>query len=248
MISHLEELALNAWPALQTVLYDGWVLRHARGYTRRANSVQPLYTSTLDPLEKLAYCERFYRDLGLDTVFKMTKGAEPEGLDALLERRGYRSEARTSVQTLALRDLPQPTFAPINADIDLTSGWLTDLARINHIPDSFVPVVRRLLQGIVPPHVFIGLREGDQNIALGLGVVERGTLGLFDLVTAPEWRSQGLGRQLTLHLLQWGMNHGARDAYLQVQHDNTPALKLYGSLGFMEQYSYWYRVKSRTLS
>lgn len=246
MITHLEELALNAWPALQTVLYDGWLLRYARGYTRRANSVQPLYASIADTLEKVAYCERFYGDRGLDTVFKLTHESNPSGLDELLASRGYVMEAPTSVQTLDLQDVPMPTFAPISADIEVTSGWLGDLAKFNGIPDSLIPTVKRLLQSIVPDHVFIALREGDTNIALGLGVLDRGVLGLFDLVTAPEWRSQGLGRQLTLHLLQWGKNHGAGSAYLQVQMDNGPALRLNHSLGFTERYQYWYRVKGRS--
>ena len=35
----IEELTLNAWPPLQTQLYDGWLLGFSGGYTRRANSV-----------------------------------------------------------------------------------------------------------------------------------------------------------------------------------------------------------------
>jgi hypothetical protein len=35
----LEELSLGAWPARSAVFHDGWVLRFADGYTRRANSV-----------------------------------------------------------------------------------------------------------------------------------------------------------------------------------------------------------------
>ena len=53
MIRHIEELALNAWPALQTLLLDGWVVRFANGYTRRANSVNPLYASEQDIDAKL---------------------------------------------------------------------------------------------------------------------------------------------------------------------------------------------------
>jgi len=42
-IRSVEERSLNAWPSLHQMLYDGWVLRFSNGYTRRANSVSPIY-------------------------------------------------------------------------------------------------------------------------------------------------------------------------------------------------------------
>jgi hypothetical protein len=46
MIRFIEELSLSALPALETVFLDGWVLRFSNDYTRRANSINPLYAGT----------------------------------------------------------------------------------------------------------------------------------------------------------------------------------------------------------
>ena len=53
IITQLEELSINAWPSLQTMLYDGWVLRFSDGYTKRANSSNPLYGGVLSVDEKI---------------------------------------------------------------------------------------------------------------------------------------------------------------------------------------------------
>lgn len=68
----IEELSLTAWPALQAVYDGGWVLRFADGYTRRANSVNPLYSSVEDADTKIRRCEALYVSHGLSTVFKIT--------------------------------------------------------------------------------------------------------------------------------------------------------------------------------
>jgi N-acetylglutamate synthase len=104
----IEELSNRAWPALETINFDGWLLRFARGYTRRANSVQPRQHGGLDLDEKLRRCQEAYRSHGIPLVFKMTPAAEPPELDAFLEARGCQPSAYTSVLTLSLdrpRDL-----------------------------------------------------------------------------------------------------------------------------------------------
>jgi ribosomal protein S18 acetylase RimI-like enzyme len=44
-----------------------------------------------------------------------------------------------------------------------------------------------------------------------------------------------------LSSLKWARLRGAREAWLQVEADNEPALGLYRSIGFSEIYRYHYR-------
>lgn len=48
------------------------ILRGANGYTKRANSVDPLYSSELDLNVKIKYCKDFYERLGLPVIYKIT--------------------------------------------------------------------------------------------------------------------------------------------------------------------------------
>src|SRR5689334_16601301 len=124
-IRFLEELSLNAWPAPQTVYDDGWVLRFGEGYTRRANSVNPLYTPHSDLDEHIRRCEHWYRARKQDVVFKMTPLALPKELDKVLTRQGYKEEAVTSVQTM---DLSQIKAADETQNVvlthELSDEWL----------------------------------------------------------------------------------------------------------------------------
>ena len=67
----IEEQSLNAWPALETYLYDGWLLRFSKGYTKRANSVNALCSGSLSLDKKIAFCETRYRDRGLRPTFRL---------------------------------------------------------------------------------------------------------------------------------------------------------------------------------
>src|SRR5689334_19582502 len=124
MIRFYEELSLNSWPALQTQHYDGWIIRFADGYTKRSNSVSPLYASSIAALEKISHCEQLYAARGLDTVFKITDSAQPDDLDAILDNLGYRSDSLTSVQTVPLKSIQAPATDAVRTHGDLTESWL----------------------------------------------------------------------------------------------------------------------------
>lgn len=235
---------MNAWPALQTQLYGGWVLRFANGYTRRANSINPIYLSTRGVATKITACEAMYRERNLRVVFKMTRAVFPEKLDKTLEEYGYAAEAPTSVQVCDLRAISPPLKRDVVMRESLTQDWVDDYCRLNAVAEQHKATMIHMLTNIGPARCFFALKERGQTAAVGLGVAENGFVGLFDLVTDEAFRGRGLGTQLILSLLDWGRQNGARRAYLQVMLNNARALQLYKKLGFSEVYQYWYRAKA----
>jgi GNAT superfamily N-acetyltransferase len=245
MIRLLEELTLNTVPALQVLHYDGWVIRFANGYTRRANSIVPLYESRLPLADKIAHCESICASVSRPTIFKLTDAAQPPELDSVLAARGYVTDAsRVSVQTCSLVG-----YQPVARDLDirleprLTDTWLEGFHGIKALEPAHIDNVRRMFSQIIPRSAFVSLWEGSRIVAAGLGVCESGYLGLLQLIVDETRRGRGLGTALVDALLMWGIEQGAHTAYLQMELSNTPAQRLYSKLGFVEQYQYWYRVK-----
>lgn len=245
MITTLEELSMNAWAALQTVLYDGWVIRFADGYTKRANSVNALYPSRLAVDEKIAFCENLYRERHLPTVFKMTSAVFPGNLDERLDVLGYQKDSAVSVQTFDLAGVDaQAAGSGLQIQEALSAEWLEGFSTMSAVSVAHQKTLQSILNNIVPRRCFVSLKINGRQIACGLGVLQSGHLGLFDIVTDRDFRGRGYARRVVDGILAWGKQNGAQTAYLQVVLDNTPALRLYSKIGFLQQYSYWYRIQA----
>jgi N-acetylglutamate synthase len=242
VIRTVEELSMNAWPSLQTLLYDGWVLRFADGYTKRANSVHPLYSSSLNVEEKVQACEEIYQGKELDVVFKLTPSAQPENLEQVLAAKGYKADSHTSVQVLELDGVDKAPAQTALLTEDLHE-WLPAYCRLSNIGGRRELTLEQLLHNVVPVLCLASIRYQGQIVACGMGVLQDRFVGLFDIVTDANFRGRGFGKQLMLNILAWGKRNGAHTAYLQVMLSNEPALRLYSGLGFKEIYTYCYRIK-----
>jgi len=238
----IEEVSLNSWPPLQSVIYDGWILRFSKGYTKRANSVNPIYPSTEDLSRKITRCERIYSQKGLPTVFRLTPFASPSNLDQNLERRKYKIIDRTIVLHLDLRMTKIRLDTALKINPVKLDRWLEIFHRFNGSPVGDQVVHREILRLIPSKRILAALRYSDETVACGLGVLEGEYMGLFDLITSPEMRRMGFGTGLVSRLLEWARENGALHAYLQVEKRNAPAISLYARFGFQEIYHYWYRV------
>jgi ribosomal protein S18 acetylase RimI-like enzyme len=241
MYREIEEAALTAWPGLHQVTMDGWLLRAAEGYTRRANSVQPLGPSTRGLAEKVEECERWYAAAQLRCLFRITPFSEP-GLEDYLEQRGYVEDGRSQVMVRPLGD----DMVGDAEELELTE-WIATYARCSRLATP--SALAALVSAIPVQRVTTCVRdEGGQVVSVGMGVLDGPVFGLFDLVTDPEARGRGHGRRLIGALLGWARARGAAQAYLQVLESNEGARRLYAGLGFRRAYDYWYRVRPEPTS
>src|SRR5258708_3349747 len=125
--SRVEDVCLNAWPALQEIHYDGWLIRLADGQTRRTNSVNALRPGSRPLGEKIDYCESVYRAHGLPTCFRVLSSAAPALVEALAAR-DYRSESETQTLFMGFAEYPPPRT--LAYDIELkrqapSSEWMS---------------------------------------------------------------------------------------------------------------------------
>jgi len=237
----LERTMFRAWPSFETADYDGWVLRFANGYTKRANSVNPHFGSSLPLAVKIAHCESAYRERELPTIFRLTPFSQPEDLDDTLAELGYETLDPTLVMTCSLD-------GAVGGEIGLErivqgDEWFSLFDRLRTHETYDRRTHRRIVESAEGEHCYVVIADGDEPCACGLGVLVDDAVGLFDLLTAENHRGKGHGTSTVKAILQWARLKGAEIGFLQVHSQNTAARKLYEQLGFKIAYPYWYRVQ-----
>ena len=239
----IEELSMNAWPALKTILYDGWIIRLSNGYGNRANSINPIYPSGINPEEKIAYCDKLFARYGLLTTYKIIGCAEHKPIDEKLEKLNYRKINETSIQTCEI-----PLMAPNNnegilIDNDFDDKWVNSVIDFNRIEEEHIPTFKKILGNIACEKIVVHKETGNEIAGCGYGAIENGYVGVFDIVVKENLRGKGYGRQIVETILSEAAKRGVKKSYLQVMINNPVALGLYKKLGYREIYRYWYRKK-----
>ncbi|MFD0673857.1 GNAT family N-acetyltransferase [Cohnella sp. GCM10027633] len=241
----IEEFSINAWPSLQTVLLDGWLLRFADGYTKRSNSISALYEGGLQELgDKISISEEVYAQAGQPAIFKITPFIHPE-LERLLEERGYASIEPSLVMELDdLSAVPEPTRYEIRMEPSVTREWVERLGTIGGLSARDRYTTMKLFERPLMRTGFFTLYDGNDAVACGLGVANEEYVGLFDIATRPDRRGQGCGEQLLRAILGWAREGGTKKSCLMVLRDNPPARRLYEKLGYRVAYAYSYRKRN----
>ncbi len=250
-IALIEECAANALPPSYLQVIDGWRLRYNQGVTRRANSVLAAYEGSYKLEDKLKLVGAFYGRLGARARFQLCPASQPKHLDDFLAARGYRIDGVVQVQTAAISTVLAKTRSLPGFQFDLceqaNKDWLALYTQLEHPGDKSgdkksAAIRRAMFRRIPVPTAYVLLCLDDRAAAVGLGVLERGQLGIFNMVTAPNFRRRGVATAIIQALAAWGEERGAKEMYLQVAQENFRAQAMYERLGFATLYNYHYRL------
>jgi GNAT superfamily N-acetyltransferase len=248
LLVRIEDAGLNAAQPPEQVLLDGWLVRFSAGKAKRARSVNALAAGRRPLLDKLAECERWYRRHNLPPMFRITPFTQPAELDHFLAEQGYALAEPTRVM---VTPLPEPP------NLARPAAWLREIdatafaVHVGRLRESAPPEIaahtRRLTVSALERTTtrLVALASGEP-LGAGQAVVENDLVGLYDIVTAPPMRGRGLGTTLVQALLGAAHARGARIAYLQVGVANEAARRIYGRFGFVDRYTYWYRIRPGT--
>jgi N-acetylglutamate synthase len=245
LVQALEMRLVNAWPALETQIVDGWIVRFAKGYSKRANSASPLIVgASLDDAAIDQIVGQFEAH-GLRPTFRLT-GLEAADVDGRLAARGLVEIEPTYGMVALLAELAIEAEVAVEPAVTVEpkpkGRWLKDLAAAYGGDKADDAKLAEIVERIRQPAGFATLVIDDKPAAWGMAVVERGFVGLFDIVVAPDLRGLGLGKQIVCALTAWARKAGAQRAYLQVREENDVARDLYRTLGFTDAYRYTHRV------
>ena len=248
-IKAVEDLSLNAWPSHQMQLYDGWLLRFSYFYTHRTNCVEVIGPSELPLGEKVDYCESVYKKWGTPCIFKISP-LTTHAMEVLLEERGYTVEHRVDNMVLdlsSLGDLPaaECSLPPVVSD-RVDDAWIDGLFALKGTTDeTHRRIVPSMYAAIPKDEIAVKVLDGEGRIAAtGLGILDRGYVGIYAIHVREDLRRQGVAKAIVSTLLREGAARGATKAYLQVLSENEPARQLYESFGFRSEYACWFRVKA----
>ncbi|NED98075.1 GNAT family N-acetyltransferase [Phytoactinopolyspora alkaliphila] len=243
-IRDLEAAAAQGWQALDTAQLGGWLLRAARGFTRRANSCMPLDDPGRPLGEAIEAVEDWYRARELHPTFQVPSllgGVVDDALDA----RGWSRDDDVLVLTALVGDVRRGVRSDLPAvrvDPHPDDDWLANYHyRGAPLPAHAVHVLTNADGAGFASVDLDGVRVAIARGAVSTAPSGRRWVGVTAVEVAPEARRRGLGSHVVAGLTGWAAGLGAEAAYLQVEERNTGAQAAYRKLGFGDHHSYHYR-------
>jgi len=192
----IEEMAMNALPSLQTVFFDGWIIRMTDGYRSQTNAVHPIYSFNGNLDYKINYCENLFKNNKLPVIFKIIECEEQKEIDKKLEELNYKKDELTYVQICNEIQPLHNKYDNIIIENNFSENWNNCFYECKNLKDKkIIETIEKVQKNIRQRIICVHKTENQKVIGCGYGVIENGFVGLFDIVVKEEFRGKGYGNR-----------------------------------------------------
>ena len=196
----------------------------------RANSASALDYTGADLDRSLSDVAAFYRARGAIPRFTMTDVSLPAGLDAALERRGWRRHGEHVTMARELGETAAPPGIPVLTHTVPTPEWCR--VYLEGLSPDRRAVAPLLVERVPGPRMFFSAVRDGTVIASGLSVLDGRLASVQCMATLASARRTGAARAVLAAIEAYARGGGACRLYLQTDVANAAAMTLYGSIGF----------------
>ena len=232
-VAKLEAAGYDTWTPDQSANIAGWDTYATAGYTRRVNCVTGSGDLPVDPEVRMAL-ERWLAERGADLVVRVTPLLSNVTVESITSDWSYQPVDDTVVMNAPVVNAEaddEVRLVPCN-----DSGFLADLARLNNGSTESAAVRKRMMDRVADRATGVWI----PGIAVGFAAQSGSRCAVYSVAVAPDHRRQGIGNRLMASINAWATERGCGTLFLQVLGNNSPALRLYEQLGFVERYRYHY--------
>ncbi|MGF1502438.1 MAG: GNAT family N-acetyltransferase [Paracoccaceae bacterium] len=222
------------WPAAETQIVAGWVLRRGAGGGQRVSAAS---AHCPGEVPEIAAAVSGLAAFGQPPLFRV--GGDERALDAALDRAGF------------LRNDPVLLYKAAIAELDDGADETARLIRVT-APVRIVeeiwdaggigPGRRAVMARVCGPKATLLARIGDRPAGVAFVAVDEDVAMIHAIEVVPAARRQGAGARLLRGAAAWAREAGASTLALAVTEANRPATALYDRLGMAVLGRYHYRI------
>ena len=220
------------WPAATETQVGPWLIRDGQGGGKRVSAARPLGSVTQDDVA-LAMSEM--ENLGQPALFSLRP--EDGELDSILAQMGYEV---LDPSILFVGSIFEGEAPPVTAfDIWPPLQIMKDVWAEGGIGPGRIAVMER----VAGPKTSILGRISDRAAGCAFGAMHQTTAMVHAVEVLPDYRRNGLARNMMYAAARWAKEHGAEHFALATTGSNVAAQSLYSSLGMSVVGRYHYRMK-----
>lgn len=246
IITKLELIAAEAWPAKTMEPFGEWILRANDGVSKRANSLLAIGTIPTDSW--LHIYESFYKSYEIEPCVYISEVTPKEVVEKLFAH-DYEVVTKmyiltNEVNTVLKQTKRDPTFN-VTFEPELTEEWLSNFLKFGKHDELTREAYGTIFSKIKMQKVFVTLWLEGVPVAVATIVADQGWGYICNVVVDEAYRRRGIASQLFFHLATWALQHNAFNLFMQVLQHNEPALQFYNKLNFKYLSESYYLMKNK---